>query len=103
MLGGASRMFRPDRGTGGQLLGISENAGKGIIRVRHVVSCEPDDHDPSTSLVTLKWMITLSLRVAMISQAMKHGNKDAGPKSKGNGILERIESRKDCQDRGQTT
>ena len=44
-----------------------------------------------------------SLRVAMISQAMKHGNKDAGPKSKGNGILERIESRKDCQVRGQTT
>ena len=96
-------MFRTDRGTGSQRLGTSENEGKGTIKVCHTVLREPRDHDPSTLLTTLMWMIKEFLRVAMISQAMKHGDKDAGPERKGNRILERIESRKDCQVRGQTT
>ena len=73
------------------------------MRECHTVPCEPHGYDPSTSLTTLKWMITQFLRVAMISQAMKHGNKEAVPNTKRNRILERIESRKDCQVRGQTT
>jgi hypothetical protein len=88
---------------GASSLRFQKTSGKGAISLcRLVLSANPEEA-PSTSLATMKWMITQLLRVAMISQAMKHGNKNAGVTHTGNRILAGIERRKDCQVRGQTT